>query len=140
MRYNPNLYDSDPRDFLKEEVVFYIELIKKYNPKNILELGVGTGRIFKELLNFVDSGVGIDNSDEMILACKEKCSDMSNYRLINDSFVTFKVDNKFDFIYLPFNTFQHILSKEEQMNLYLQKPEPGHITMTSTRLGELRLS
>jgi len=29
---------------------------------------------------------------------------------------------------------------KKTLNLDLQKPEPGHITMTSTRLGELRLS
>lgn len=38
------------------------------------------------------------------------------------------------------STKEEALEKEEHMNLYLQKPEPGHITMTSTRLGELRLS
>jgi hypothetical protein len=37
MKYNPELYDADPRDFLKEEVSFYIELIKKYKPRKNTE-------------------------------------------------------------------------------------------------------
>jgi len=115
MKYKPNLYDSDPRDFLKEEVSFYVKLIKKYKPKKILELGVGTGRIFKELLNLVDYGVGIDNSDEMLSVCEKGCFGHNNYELINDDFVSFNLDLNFDFIYLPFNTFQHILYKKDQI-------------------------
>ena len=115
MKYKPSLYDSDPRDFLKEEVDFYVKLIKKYKPKKILELGVGTGRIFKELLGLVNFGVGIDNSDEMLSVCKKRCLDHSNYELINDNFVSFKLDSNFYFIYLPFNTFQHILYKNDQV-------------------------
>ena len=50
--------------------VFY----KKYIDKNteVLEMGIGTGRVF---LNFFDLGVkwtGIDYSEEMIEKCKEK--------------------------------------------------------------------
>lgn len=115
MKYKPSLYDSDPRDFLKEEVDFYVKLIKKYKPKKILELGVGTGRIFKELLGLVNFGVGIDNSDEMLSVCERMCLGNSNYELINDNFVSFKLDYSFDFIYLPFNTFQHILDKNNQV-------------------------
>lgn len=115
MKYKPNLYDSDPRDFLKEEVGFYVKLIKKYRPKKILELGVGTGRIFKELLGLVDFGVGIDNSDEMLSVCEKRCLGHGNYELISDNFVSFELDYNFDFIYLPFNTFQHILYKNDQV-------------------------
>lgn len=115
MKYKPNLYDSDPRDFLKEEVNFYVELVKQYRPQNILELGVGTGRIFKELLNLVDYGVGIDNSDEMISVCEKRCLGYNNYKLIQDNFMSFKLKSSFDFIYLPFNTFQHILDKKDQI-------------------------
>lgn len=115
MKYKPNLYDSDPRDFLKEEVNFYRELVRQYKPQNILELGVGTGRIFKELLGLVNFGVGIDNSDEMLSVCEKRCIGNSNYELINGNFVSFKLDFSFDFIYLPFNTFQHILYKNDQV-------------------------
>ena len=50
--------------------IFY----KKFIGKNIevLEMGIGTGRVF---LNFFDLGVkwtGIDYSEEMIEKCKEK--------------------------------------------------------------------
>lgn len=115
MRYKPSLYDSDPRNFLKEEVSFYVKLIRKYKPKKILELGVGTGRIFKELLDLVNFGVGIDNSEEMISVCEKRCLGHNNYELINDNFVSFKLKSSFDFIYLPFNTFQHVLYKNDQV-------------------------
>lgn len=115
MKYKPNLYDSDPRDFLREEIDFYVELIKIHKPEKVLELGVGTGRIFKELLNLVDYAVGIDNSDEMLSVCERKCIYYDNYKLIHDNFVSFRLNLNFDFIYLPFNTFQHILHKKDQI-------------------------
>ena len=50
MEYDPTLYEADPRSFLKEEVDFYKKIIDRFSSKTILELGVGTGRIFSKLL------------------------------------------------------------------------------------------
>jgi SAM-dependent methyltransferase len=119
MNYDPVLYDSDNREFLAHEINFYINLIKANKPESILELGVGSGRIFSKVLALVKFGVGIDIDTQMLSECAEKCKSFSNFDLVNHSFVDFNLDKKFDFIYIPFNTFQHILTKDEQKTFLL---------------------
>lgn len=114
MEYDPILYDSDPRPFIKDEVAFYVKLVEKFRPKTILELGVGTGRIFSKLLPLVRSGVGIDISEAMLDRCRKVCAENHNYELYKLSFVDFDLQTTFDLIYLPFNTFQHLLTEEDQ--------------------------
>lgn len=114
MKYDPVLYKSDQRPFLREEVEFYKNLVRKLRPKTILELGVGTGRIFSELLPNVEHGIGLDISDQMLASCKKACQSLDNYELLNRNFINFNLSRTFDFIYLPFNTFQHLLTKKEQ--------------------------
>lgn len=116
MEYDSVLYDSDPRPFLKDEVDFYVKIIKKLKPRKILELGVGTGRIFSELLPLVTFGVGIDISKSMLETCEKKCIGNNNYNLYELSFVDFNLKDTFDLVYLPFNTFQHLLKEEDQIN------------------------
>lgn len=116
MEYDPILYESDPRNFLKEEVVFYQNLCRKFNSKTILELGVGTGRIFSKLLQFVNYAVGIDVSKPMLDVCDTICAPYKNFELYEKSFVSFDLDKTFDLVYIPFNTFQHLLTEVEQIS------------------------
>lgn len=114
MEYDPILYDSDPRAFLNDEVLFYEKLVDELHPKTILELGVGTGRIFSKIISKVEHGTGIDLSRSMLDVCKKKCID-SNFDLCELSFINFDLGRKYDFVYMPFNTFQHVLTEEDQL-------------------------
>ena len=115
MKYDPSLYEADPRSFLKEEVDFYKKIIDRFNPKTILELGVGTGRIFSKLLPIVDYGAGLDISEQMLTVCRKTCEPNTSYELHKQTFVEFGLNSFFDLIYIPFNTFQHLLLEEEQL-------------------------
>ncbi len=116
MKYDPNLYEADQRPFLKEEIRFYKKLCNEFNSETILELGVGTGRIFSELLPVVKYAVGLDISKPMLDFCRKKCAPNKNYNLYKKSFVKFNLNDNFDLIYIPFNTFQHLLSVEEEVS------------------------
>lgn len=116
MEYDPILYESDPRSFLKEEVDFYINLCAEFRPKTILELGVGTGRIFSKLLPEVEYAVGLDISNSMLEVCNKISKPNKNYKLYEGSFVNFDLNTVFDLIYIPFNTFQHLLLEEDQVS------------------------
>lgn len=115
MEYDSTLYEADPRPFLKEEVDFYKKIIDRFSSKTILELGVGTGRIFSKLLPMVDHAVGIDISEQMLNVCRKTCEPNTNYELHKQTFVEFRLNRFFDLIYVPFNTFQHLLLEEEQL-------------------------
>ncbi|PIV86212.1 MAG: hypothetical protein COW50_02645 [Candidatus Moranbacteria bacterium CG17_big_fil_post_rev_8_21_14_2_50_41_107] len=116
MEYDPILYEADQRSFLKEEVEFYKNICAKFDSKIILELGVGTGRIFSKLLPMVDYAVGLDISESMLDVCNKRCKPNINYKLYEKSFVRFNLDTIFDLIYIPFNTFQHLLLEEDQIS------------------------
>lgn len=127
MEYDPILYDSDPRPFLKDEIEFYVKLVNKLKAKTILELGVGTGRIFSKLLPLVKFAEGLDISESMLTACRNKCSGSMNYKLHKASFTDFNLQTTFDLIYLPFNTFQHLLTQEEQIECLINIKNHMHV-------------
>jgi len=116
MEYDPILYEADQRAFLKEEVEFYKNICAKFDSKNILELGVGTGRIFSKLLPMVNYAAGLDISKSMLDVCNKRCKPNTHYRLYKKNFVKFNLNMTFDLIYIPFNTFQHILLEEGQIS------------------------
>jgi SAM-dependent methyltransferase len=99
------------------DVEFYAECAVKAGG-DVLELGVGTGRI---ALPLVLSGVnvtGVDNSEGMLAICREKhemlgsskgklrlvCSDMSHVRF----------RRKFPCVTMPYRTFMHLFTPAEQ--------------------------
>ena len=97
-----------------------VEFYKKYALQMgspILELGCGTGRI---LIPIAQEGIeshGLDMSREMLGICETKVRALSlkNVRLKCSSMDQFEYDEKFSMIYIPFRSFQHLLSTEQQM-------------------------
>ena len=83
----------------------------------VLELGCGTGRI---LIPIAQQGIeshGLDMNREMLGICETKVRalDLSNVHLKCSSMDQFSYDEKFSMIYIPFRSFQHLLSSEQQM-------------------------
>ena len=120
MEYNVFLYDFDNRPFLKEEVNFYKRFVKEQNIKTYLEYGVGTGRILSVLMPKLDYAVGIDISKEMLEACRRKMDERSNYKLYRKNFLDFSSNEVFDLLAIPFNSFHHILKRNDQI-MFLSK-------------------
>ena len=109
-----------------EVLNFYITIIKKINPNEIVELGVGTGRIASKVIEQCHKKIiGIDTSKEMIIKCKEK--NINNLELIEDDILDFILIKKAEFIIMPFRTIGHFLEIEvkkrviEQVYKNLQK-------------------
>jgi SAM-dependent methyltransferase len=83
----------------------------------VLELGCGTGRI---LIPIAEEGIesyGVDMNREMLGICETKVRalNLKNVHLNCSSMDQFQYDKKFSMIYIPFRSFQHLLSSEEQM-------------------------
>jgi SAM-dependent methyltransferase len=80
---------------------------------NILEIGCGTGRILKPLL---DSGLkvtGVDISDEMLELAKHKLVpyiESHNLLLLNHDFSKEKLNSRFDRAFITFYTFNYIIN------------------------------
>lgn len=83
----------------------------------VLELGVGTGRLFTEALRNGVDVYGIDISHNMTHISRSKLPDSEHYRIITGDAVTMQWDHEFDLVIAPFRMFSHILSVEHQLDL-----------------------
>lgn len=99
--------------------------------KCILEIGVGTGRIAKQVLDIgCKEFVGIDISPKTIKKAKENLQDYKNIELIEENALTFVRQNKFDIIYSVF-TFLHIEDKELVLkNIFTSLKSEGHFVLS----------
>lgn len=116
--YPAEYYDEDYTSGVpsRGDIEFYQRhAAEKGSP--VLELGCGTGRI---LIPIAQSGIdcsGLDMSREMLAVCEKKAHDLElrNVRLDCASMDDFHYDRKFNLIYIPFRSFQHLLTTESQM-------------------------
>lgn len=111
---NDPVYDDDrlKRYMSNWDGPLFFQNLAIDNTKSILEIGVGTGRLAKQLLDIgCREVVGIDISPKTIKRAKENLKSYKNIELIEENAVTFVQHNKFDIIYSVL-TFQHIEDKE----------------------------
>ena len=108
MYSNPIFYDLCTKK-KKDDIPFY--LFWANNCKgNILEIASGTGRLAGPLINAGYNYTGLDLSSTFIDYTQKKysqgdfiCGDMRNFSL----------DQQFDLIILPFNSFLHLLNEND---------------------------
>lgn len=103
----------------KEDIAFYRELALQHGRK-ALELGVGTGRVAIELAKVGVIVWGIDNSKHMFNVVKKKLrAENLNVRkrvkLIRSDMRGFKLKETFPFVYIASSTFEHCVTKEDQI-------------------------
>jgi len=99
--------DSTDHDYFQQE-------IRKTKGK-ILEVGVGTGRLFSDALEHGADIYGLDISESMIEVLKNKIPGNQHHRISLQNIIDFSFDFKFDLIIAPFRVLMHLLEKEEQI-------------------------
>lgn len=112
-------YDLENAD-LTEDLDFWLELAETYSGP-ILELGCGTGRV---LLNLARRGyevTGLDNSPAMLARLAAKLQAASPQHLarrpnvVQADMRVFALGQTFHLAIMPFNTFMHLLTFEDQL-------------------------
>lgn len=119
-------------DFLyhgtKWDIEFYKSLAKKENGK-ILEVACGTGRIYFELLKLGVDAYGIDISKKMLQELRNKAKEEKlEPKVYKADMKTFRFNHKFSLIIIPFRSFLHNLTTEEQIKAlknFKRHLEPG---------------
>lgn len=81
----------------------------------ILEIGVGTGRLFINALNQGADIHGLDISESMLEILYKKLQKDQYYRISQQNIINFSFDFKFDLIIAPFRVIMHLLDIEEQI-------------------------
>lgn len=82
---------------------------------NILEIGVGTGRLFISALEKGADIYGIDVSPSMVQILRMKLKDEYHNRVFVKDITELNLGLKFDLIIAPFRTFMHILDTDLQL-------------------------
>jgi SAM-dependent methyltransferase len=93
---------------------FYLDRAVNAGGK-VLEVGVGTGRLFTEALRKGADMYGIDLSPAMIDIVKGKLDDGQKKRISRQNIVDFRLPHKFSLIVAPFRVFMHLVTKDEQL-------------------------
>jgi ubiquinone/menaquinone biosynthesis C-methylase UbiE len=81
----------------------------------ILEIGVGTGRLFINALNQGADIHGLDISESMLEILYKKLERDQHYRISQQNITDFSFDFKFELIIAPFRVIMHLLKTEEQI-------------------------
>lgn len=96
------------------DLAFFQNAIRNTKGK-ILEVGVGTGRLFTNALHMGADIYGLDISQSMIDILEKKLGKDQFKRISRQNIVDFNYDFKFDLIIAPFRVMMHLLDKEEQI-------------------------
>ena len=109
---NPNLYDALHNDIGTDENVIKYYAKKCNGP--VLEIACGTGRLSKYIIDLGLPYTVIDNSEPFLDISLQKF--VKNGKLLYNNIQYFKLDEKFDFIFIGFNSFLHNLTDEDALN------------------------
>ena len=89
-----------------------IDALQLDNDKEVLEIGMGTGRIAIKVAPHCKRLTGIDISTKTIQRAKENLNEHSNISFINADFTTYEFKEKFDVIYSSL-TMMHFEDKKQ---------------------------
>lgn len=106
---------------------FYLDVIARSKSK-VLEIGVGTGRIFTAALKNGADIYGLDVSKNMIERLQKRLPPEDHSRLWIQDAVTMRLPYKFGLVVAPFRVFAHLITVEDQLdclNNVWEHLEPG---------------
>ncbi len=114
------LYDPVYTNAARPDVDFYIGYSRAADGAT-LELGCGTGRILIPTAAAGCEIVGLDISEHMLATCRKKLQLQpenlcKRVRLVQGNMASFNLDGTFDLVTMPFRSFQHLLSVDEQLS------------------------
>jgi SAM-dependent methyltransferase len=110
---------SDPPPQIAGDIGFY-ESLARTTGGPVLELACGTGRIALALATAGFDVVGIDSSEGMLSIARRKVAELpaearDRVTLIHQDMSELNVARCFGFVFVPFRSFQHLLTIELQV-------------------------
>ena len=93
---------------------YYVKKILEANGP-VLEIGTGTGRFFKEMIEAGADMYGIDANQSMLDVLRKKIDTKYHSRIFHQRAEMFQLNKKFDLIIAPFRVFSHLITIDEQL-------------------------
>jgi len=125
-------YDAYVNDF-KDDLNLYKSFCDRKD--KILEVGCGTGRVIKYLLdNGLNNITGVDISEEMLALARMKLDKYINNNTLtleNHDFANEPLKRNFDKVFITYYTFNYIIDKPDKFlkNIYLSMKNNSLITI-----------
>jgi len=110
-RFYDTIYHRQRDDVDK---MFFLDRINETKGK-VLEIGVGTGRLFLHALNQGADIYGLDISPHMLEVLCKKLVKGQQERISLQNIIDFTYDFKFDLIIAPFRVIMHLIDKNDQI-------------------------
>ncbi len=103
----------------ENDLAFYLDLARQH-PHGVLEIGAGTGRITLPLAEQGTRITALDSSSAMLARAKENSfwypkSLQDRIQWVHADMRSFELDDSFSLCILPFRTFLHNLTLDEQL-------------------------
>jgi len=113
-------YDSEngERDIVRDDIAFYVGLAEAAAAAGhgVLELGAGTGRVTIPIARAGVSVVGLDSSPAMLAVARCKSTGLTNPTWVEGDMADFALDRRFGLAIIPFRSFLHLLTVQEQQS------------------------
>lgn len=102
-----NLRDAVDNEYFQNEI--------KLARGRVLEIGVGTGRLFTNALDQGADIYGLDVSEAMLDVLYRKLQKEHHFRIGLQNLIDFSFNFKFDLIIAPFRVIMHLLETDDQL-------------------------
>jgi len=110
--YDANIYDGMNTDL--SDLKFYSKWLPKNKNARILELCCGTGRLTIPIANRGYNICGVDMTSSMLVEARNKASEAGlAIEFIEADMRTLDLSEKFDLIFIPFNSIHHLYKNED---------------------------
>jgi len=98
----------------------FLDALKLDKKKNVLEIGIGTGRIARKVAPYCLKLTGIDISPKTVERAQENLKDFSNISFVCDDFNRYVFEETFDVIYssltmMHFEDKKQVISKVDRL-------------------------
>jgi len=105
----PELYDAIHRKYKWDKNLLIS--IAKISRGPVLELAAGTGRLTQLIIDLGYNYTGIDSSKQFLSFARKKYKKYGdNIRFLSADIRNFKLEKKFGFVFIGFNSFLHLLT------------------------------
>ena len=113
--YDANIYDGMNTDLA--DLHFYKRWLPKSKDARILELCCGTGRLTLPIAKDGYNISGVDYTSSMLDQAKIKASEAGlEIRFIEADIRTLNLQDKYDLVFIPFNSIHHLYRNEDLFN------------------------
>ena len=107
------VYDLDKPYAAKKEIGIYSKFVESKNDR-ILEPMCGSGRFYVPLLKDGYNITGFDLSEDMLEACRKKCSKLGiNPNIFKADIARYQCDKKYKYIFIPVGSISLLISEND---------------------------